>query len=287
VIFLKNWDDAQFILALARCSTIRAAGKSLNINHTTVSRRIRKIEKNLSTRLFEKTSSGYITTPSGQIMYEAAKKIEDLIVSVEKQINGADMELAGDVYISIPDIFDTWVCEHFSKVFVSYPKLTIHLKSEIKNVDLAKREADIALRITQYPPEDMIGKKIATIPIAVYANSSFEVDPTKPLSSYPWVRWDSKFRDSQVEKWTESASVGAPSVTRVNTYKSLSMMIKSGYGIGCLSPWFADYEPNLKKVSSIIEEASMDVWILTHPDLRGVKRIQKCKDVIISIFDDI
>lgn len=284
---MKNWDDAQFILALARCGTIRGAGKSLNINHTTVSRRIRKIEKNLSTRLFEKTSSGYIKTPSGEIMHEAAKKIEDLIISSEKQINGADMELTGDVYISIPDIFDTWVCEQFSKVFASYPKLTIHLDSEIDNVDLAKREADIALRITQYPPEDMIGKKIAEIPIAVYANSSFEVDPSKPLSSYPWVRWDSKYSDSQVEKWTESASIGAPSVTRVNTYKSLSMMIKNGYGIGCLSPWFADCEPNLKQVSSIIEEASMDIWILTHPDLRGVKRIQKCKDSIIDIFDNI
>lgn len=281
---MTNWDDARFVLALAREGTIRGAAKSLSVNHTTVSRRIATLEEHLSARLFEQTPSGYVMTASGRIISQAAEGMENLLLSSQKQIEGADTELSGEVHIHIPDIFDEWVCERLAQFSQQHPKLQIHLSSETAVADLAKREADIALRFTNTPPLDMVGQKVWELPVAVYASSDCEIDPSK-LSSYPWVRWAPAYGQSSVEQWTDKISNGTPTVTRVTTYKTLTCMIKNSAGIGCLTPWFAEDDSKLQRITPILKEVTMDVWVLIHPDLRGVKRIKALKDLLIELFD--
>jgi len=282
---MANWDDVRFVLALAREGSIRGAAKSLAVNHTTVSRRIAALEKQLSARLFEQTPGGYVMTASGRIISQAAEGMEDLLLGSQQRIEGSDTELSGDVYIHIPDIFDDWVCERLARFSQQHPLLSIHLSSETAVADLARREADIALRFTDSPPQDMVGRKVWQLPVAVYASVDCEFDSSKSLALYPWVRWAPAFGQSEVERWTDKASAGAPTVTRVTTYKTLTSLIQNGAGIGCLSPWFAEDNPELKRITSILEEVTMDVWVLIHPDLRGVKRIKALKDLLVELFD--
>ncbi len=282
---MANWDDARFVLALARAGSIRGAAKSLAVNHTTVSRRIASLENQLSARLFEHTSSGYVLTASGKIISQAAEGMEDLLIGSQKRIEGADTELTGDVHIHIPDIFDEWVCERLAEFSQQHPKLKIHLSSETSVANLAKREADIALRFTESPPQDMVGQKMCELPVAVYASTDRDIDSSNSLSSYPWVRWASAFGQSSVEEWTDKASAGSPSMIRVTTYKTLTCLIRNNAGIGCLCPWFAERDPKLQRITPVIEEIKMDVWVLIHPDLRGVKRIKSLKDLLIELFD--
>ena len=290
---MANWDDAQYVLALSRVGTIRAAAKSLGVNHTTVSRRISALEKQLSARLFELTPSGYVMTVSGRIICKAAEEMEDLLLGSHRRIEGADKELTGEVHIHMPDIFDDWVCERIAPFLQQHPKLKIQLSSEIATANLAKREADIALRFTDSPPLDMVGQKVCRLPVAVYASKDFDIESlagidssNEPLSSYPWVRWASDYSDSSVERWTSKVSDKASVVGRVTTYKTLTNLIRNGAGIGCLSPWFAEHDSNLKRITPVIEEAGMDVWVLIHPDLRGVRRIKALKDLLVGIFDE-
>jgi len=283
---MTNWDDARFVLALARMRTIRAAAKSLCVNHTTVSRRITAMETQLSARLFEQTSTGYVLTASGRIIVQAAEGMEDLLHGSQQQIEGADTELTGNVHVHIPDIFNDWVCSQLAPFSAQHPNLSIHLSSETAVANLAKREADIALRFTDSPPENMVGQRVCKMPVALYKNIDFKFDPSEDLASYPWVRWSDVFSGSRVEKWTEKKSKGTQNVTRASTYGTLTSLIKHGAGIGLLSPWFAENEPKLERLSPIVDELLMDVWVLIHPDLRGVKRIKSIKDLLIKLFED-
>ena len=282
---MADWDDARFVLALSRTGTIRAAALSLSVNHTTVSRRIATMEEKLSARLFEQTPSGYVLTASGQTIVKAAERMEELFLGSQKRIEGSDSELSGDVHIHIPDIFDEWVCELLAPFSQTQPNLRIHLSSQTAVADLARREADIALRFTNSPPQDMVGRKVWELPVAVYASTDFEFDPKRKLSYYPWVRWADDFKQSPVEIWTDKTSEQTKNVTRVSTYRTLSSLISHGAGIGCLSPWFAENDPNLKRISPVIESIVMDVWVLIHPDLRGVRRIKEIKDLLTELFD--
>lgn len=287
---MTNWDDARIALALSRAGTIRAAAKNLGVNHATVSRRIAALEKQLSARLFELTPSGYVMTVSGQVICKAAEEVEDLLLGSHRRIEGADADLGGEVHIHIPDIFDDWVCERLAPFLQQHSKLNITLSSEVSVADLARREADIALRFTSTPPLDMIGKKVSQLPIALYANHSMEIDEIAsvdefPLPGFPWVRWTSRFSESPLEQWTDKACIDATTVTRVVTYKTLTNMIRHGAGIGFLSPWFAKNDPELRCISPILKEMSMDLWILIHPDLRGVRRINALKNLLVEIFE--
>ena len=292
---MANWDDAQYVLALARAGTIRAAAKSLGVNHTTVSRRISTLEKQLSAHLFELTPAGYVTTVSGKIICKAAEQMEDLLLGSHRRIEGADKELTGEVHIHMPDIFDDWVCDRIAPFLQQNPKLKIQLSSEIAIANLAKREADIALRFTDSPPLDMVGKKVCRLPVAVYASKDFDIDEFESLAdtelsneclaAYPWIRWAPDYTNSSVEHWTSNVIGKTSALVRVTTYKTLTNLIRKGVGIGCLSPWFADDDPNLKRITPVIQEAGMDVWVLIHPDLRGVRRIKALKDLLVGIFE--
>jgi len=281
---MPNWDDAQFALALSRSGTIRGAAKSLGVNHATVSRRINALEKRLSARLFEQTPSGYVMTESGRIITQAAEKMEDSLLGSLRKIEGADTELSGEVHMHIPDIFTEWVCEQLASFSIEHPKLRIRLTTDTSVADIAKREADIALRFSNYPPEDLVGQKVCKLPVALYASSSWVIDPTRSIATYPWIRWAKMFRETSVEQWAEKASEGATPIMSVTTYQTLTSLIRNGVGIGCLSPWFADGDSKLKKLTEVIEEIELDVWVLIHPDLRGVRRIKVLKDLLIDLF---
>jgi len=282
---MANWDDARFVLALSRNGSIRNAAKALDVNHTTVARRVTALEKRLSARLFEKTPSGYVLTASGRVICTAAEEMESILLSSERRVEGADAELSGDVHIHIPDIFDEWICESLALFSRQHPKLNLLITNTISVANLAKRETDIALRFSQSPPNDMVGRKLCTLPVAVYAGIDFEIDPTIALAEHPWIRWDKPYSNTPPEQVAEKMSQKSSTTLYVTTYHSITNLIRNGAGIGVLSPWFADKDPRLKRISPDMEEGAMDVWMLIHPDLRGVKRIKAITDMLITLFE--
>ena len=283
---MADWDDVRFVLALARNGSIRKASITLGVNHTTVSRRISSLEKRLSAKLFEKTPAGYKLTASGEIISSAAEQMEKLLISSERRIEGADTLLVGEVHIHIPDIFEQWVNKKLSKLLKANPRLSLHVSASLNVADLARREADVALRFSQSPPDDMVGRKICTFPVAIYAGIEFEYEPSNSLSDYPWVRWPTTFVNTPPEQAVEKLAGKLTQAVYANTYYSHTELIRNGAGIGMLSTWFADIDSRLKRISPDIIEGAMDLWILTHPDLRGVRRVKAVTDALREIFEE-
>jgi len=213
-----------------------------------------------------------------------AEGVEDLLKGSERRIEGSDVELSGEVHLHIPDFFDEWVCEKLAGFSQQHPKLNIHLTSVVTLADIAHREADIALRITQTPPDNMVGRKVWQLQAAIYASIDTIIDPTKDLALYPWIRWSPMFKHSPVGQAADTICENSSTPVRVTTYRSLTSLIRYGAGIGFLSPCFADKDPQLKRVSPIVEAATMDVRLLIHPDLRGVKRINAITDLLRDLL---
>jgi DNA-binding transcriptional LysR family regulator len=282
---MADWDDVRFVLALSRNGSIRKAAKALGVNHTTVARRISAFEKRLSARLVEKTPSAYVLTASGRIICSAAEEMESILTGAQRRVEGADTELSGDVHIHIPDIFDEWISEKLAAFSKQHPKLNLLITNTISRANLAQRETDIALRFSQSPPEDMVGRKVCSLPVALYTAIDFEIDPLIELASYPWVRWDKPYINTPPEQVAEKMSSLSSTTLHVTTYHSMTNLIRHGAGIGILSPWFADEDSRLKRISPNIDDGEMDVWMLIHPDLRGVKRIKAITDMLLDLFE--
>ena len=156
-----NWDDLRYFLALARTHTVSAAGRSLGVKHTTVARRIKALEQSLSCRLFDHLAQGYALNQAGENLYQRALVIEEQALAVNREVFGLDNQLRGTLnFTAAHDVASRLVIPHLGRFKRAYPELELQLFGSAGLMDLAAREADIALRLTASPPDYLVGKPL-------------------------------------------------------------------------------------------------------------------------------
>ena len=162
-----DWDDVRHFLALARLGSVRAAGASLGVSHSTVARRVEALECRLATRLFDRNRDGYQLTEAGQQMLPSAERVESELAALERGLTGQDDRLEGPVSVTCCDSYvSELLIEAFTPFCDAHPDIELHLVNDSRSFDLAKREADIAVRVLglgDQPPEYLIGRKLAPV----------------------------------------------------------------------------------------------------------------------------
>ncbi len=270
-----NWDDLKYFLAVARHGSVRAAATALDVNHATVSRRIRQFEDSLGERLFERTGTGYEKTQYAEEIYEEAMFLEERLNSVSRKIAGKNKQLKGDIRITLPEGF---AASLFINDFAEFGRLHKNIELEIldsaRTFNLANREADVAFRICKEPPEHLIGRKVANIHRACYYSAQHADDISDPdwENKANWISWSDKFRRpiGQIAR-------DYPKFTPRHKMMSVLMQTaacKAGMGVAILPCFFADSDPDLVRVPPYTSEAKYELWLLYHPDLRSSAKIQ-------------
>ncbi|MBL4874365.1 MAG: LysR family transcriptional regulator, partial [Rhodobacteraceae bacterium] len=169
-----NWDDARIFLAVAREGSFSKAAKRLGVQHSTVSRRIRELEKSLATPLVERTTSGFDLTDAGEEFNAAACKIEREILSIEGAIGGQSEDIAGELRVTaIANMASSVLMPVFARFSAAYPKIELRVQVTNNSVLLAERDADVAIRQTNTPLETLIGTRLTTIASAVYGSVEY------------------------------------------------------------------------------------------------------------------
>lgn len=159
-----NWDDLKFFLAVYRHGSIRSAAQYLDVNHATVSRRINSFEEALSQRLFERTPQGYVPTKIAEDIFGEASHLEESLSSVERKVVGKDKQLYGEIRVTLADVMvQNLFMEDFAAFAHQYPDIDLTIMDSARSFNLASREADVALRVSNHPPDHLIGRKLANI----------------------------------------------------------------------------------------------------------------------------
>ena len=144
---LRDWQDIQFFLAVARTGSFSKAARSLRTNQSTVGRRIQRLENSLGAKLFDRYSHGMRLTPAGEIMFAEAADMESSAAHIERHISGLDDELTGVVKISSTEGLATyWLAPRMVAFQREHPAILIDTVCKDRVVDLGMREADIAIR---------------------------------------------------------------------------------------------------------------------------------------------
>ena len=155
---LLEWNDLQLVLAICREGTLSGAARVLNVNHSTVFRRIGSIEKKIGVRLFERLATGYVMTEAGDVMLEAGENVENEILGLSRKLLGRDLYLKGNLRVAVPDaLLMKVLMPHLESFSQSYPEIQLELFISNNYQDLTKREADVAVRVTKSPPETAVG----------------------------------------------------------------------------------------------------------------------------------
>jgi DNA-binding transcriptional LysR family regulator len=269
---IESWDDLKYILAIHRHGGISAAARALNVNHSTVSRRLSNLEEKMDARLFDRLSSGLRTTQQGEQCVESALIIEQQLHSLDVNITAKDSQLAGPLKISAPQLIIQYHLADIIKAFMDeYPLIDLTLIATTDAINLFRREADISIRAMRDPEETLWGRKVISQNCTYYAHKDYLANLNDPqklecinfmwhgnevapevLTAYPQARVCAKFDDM-------IAVIGA---------------VQSQMGIARMPCFIGDAQPDFMRVPNIDKEPYHDIWILTHPDLKDVARIK-------------
>jgi len=271
-----EWNDLKIILAIGRAGTLSGASRILSSSHSTVFRRINAIEKKLNVRFFDRFAQGYVLTDAGETAMTTARQIDNEVHNLTLDLVGKDLRLQGTILVTAPEgVTLKLLSPAIAKFCKAHPEIHIDMIVTGEPLKLSRREADLAVRATSSPPDTTIGRYICRFPFGLYANKKFARRNKKnDFSNCNWVMTN----DSH--EWFSSSvrkKLGLPKGKTVFTSSSTMAVvnaIKEGMGISLLPCFLGDSETGLVRVMSLPEETTLELWLLTHPDLRNTARIK-------------
>jgi len=283
-IVIMNWDDLKIILAISRCGTMSGAASQLGVQHSTVSRRIKAFEKQLGANLLRRNKGTYELTKAGIKIRDAALKVEREIISVDGALLNKDDPLAGTLRITtINSLASTILMPMFSAFSRAHPQIDLHIIVSNSTASLANREADVAIRLSNDPPESLIGKRVVTVSSTVYGNSDYLKEHQENKEELQWLGVTCcGFHKT----WTkESCDITTHQFNCDDALLTLAALRES-LGVSYLPCCIGDTEPTLRRVCEPDQKFDLGLWVLIHTESKHNARVLAFRDYIINALEE-
>lgn len=263
------------LLALVRGGNLAAAAQLAGVDGSTVFRTVQRAEKALGQRLFERSRSGYQPTELGQRLAHHAERIEAELEAARAEARLDAGAVSGVVRIATADTLLKGLLMPVLKfLHEAHPGLRLDVTARNELANLTQREADIALRTTAKPPPHVIGRELGTVRNAVFAprptgRRARSVD----LGTAPWISVDDAMPDHPSVRWRRKRYPRAEPVLCVNSVQSVFDAVVAGLGVGLVPVFLARGRSDVQQVSDPVPECDVQLWLLTHPESRHLRRI--------------
>ncbi|EDP61671.1 transcriptional regulator, LysR family protein [alpha proteobacterium BAL199] len=278
-----NWDDLRFFLAIYRSGTLRGAARELGVNHATVTRRLSTLEAALGARVFDRRPDGLAPSQAGEDLLEAAERVEGELVAMHRRIVGRDDSPRGVVRLSVPPaMLQSFLARELVAFARLHPGIELDVDASHSYSDLARREAEVAVRMADEVTEDLVGLRVIRYRKAIYASPAYvaTADGGKNLDPdvHSWIGW--------------GAGLPYPSWPRDTPFPNLPVRHRlfsnilqlqaatEGLGLALLPCFLGDEQPGVVRVPGTGTLDGKSIWVLYHHDLRKTARIRTLIDFI-------
>ena len=286
-----DWNDLRYFLAVARTGSTIAAAKDLGVNQSTVQRRLAVLEEATGRKLVERLPSGYRLTSFGEELRPHAEAVETAIACFERKIASADTTPTGTMRLTCSEGMAYRFIPRMLDVFhARYPGLHVDLIIADRYFDLAKGEADIALRAGDSKDSALISRKLSDTPWALYASRSYvgrhgRIEQLEDIDRHAVILFDGYLETLPASKVLRTSAPNAVVTARSNSVIGMLLTVKSGVGIGPLPVQIGDMEEDLVRVLDPLPETMSSIYLLVHPDLRNTPRVRALFDFIVAEMD--
>jgi DNA-binding transcriptional LysR family regulator len=281
-----NWDDLCVVLAVSREGTLSGAARRLGVTHSTVFRRLGTMEEQIGARLFERFRDGYVPTPAGETAAQAAARVEDEVLTLERNLSGQDLRPSGVVRITTTDTLGTILMRHLPAMRAVHPEIRVEIAISNAMANLTRREAEIAIRPTSGPPDILVGRRVADIAHAIYGSRAYvSKHKDKDISVHEWIALDDALASTVIGRWIHQNLRAANITCRVDALPALRDAALAGLGLALLPCYLGDPTPELHRLTpKTMKEPRSALWLLTHEDLRRTARIRATLDFLSKAF---
>ena len=283
-----DWNDLRHFLAVARSGSTLAASRSLRVSQATVSRRVTVLEQALGTPLFVRSASGYELTTRGRAALPAAEAIEAAVFAFDEGVKAESRRLSGEVRLTtVESAANAWVIPALKRLHASHPDIAVEIVTSDSNLDLARGEADVAIRFGARPTQEtLIARHLTDLEECIYATRELAVELGRPvdyadLARYPLVG-NSGSRIGFGNEWIVANVPGARIVQRANTLSAIISSVRAGMGAAILPSLIGDDLNGLVRLTPPIPELSTACWLVTTDAARRQPHIRAVIDCVVA-----
>ena len=284
-----DWNDLKFFLAVAREGSTLAAARSLGVNQSTVQRRLADLETQLGQRLVERLPSGYRLTELGDAVLPYAEGVAAQAEVFAQAVRDLGRAAIGIIRLTCPEpiAFRLTQSGILDRFHAAHPNLKVEFVLSDQYVDLAKGEADVALRSGDTEDSVLVGRKIADSLWAIYASRQYVERHGAPvtiadLARHPLIAFEESMAKHRTVSWFKEVAPDATYAARNTSVLGLIYAAKAGVGVAPLPMSLGDAEPDLIRVIGPVPELTRAWRILTHPDHRHTTRIEAFFDFVLK-----
>jgi DNA-binding transcriptional LysR family regulator len=275
-----DWNNLRSFLAIARSGRLTVAATRLQLDHTTLSRRLAALEQALKTKLFDRSPSGYTLTEQGQRLLPLAEQMESLAIGAADAVGGSAECVEGTVRIGSPEGFGSYfLAPRVGRLIDAYPRLNLQLVAASAVFSLANRDADIAIAVSRPPAGRLVASKLTDYDLALYAAPAYLAanPPIETPSDLPCHRFVSYIGDllhfPELDVLQHVAPEGATALESSNLVAQLRAT-RGGAGLCVLPAFLGEQEPDLVRVLPERIKLSRSLWLIVHQDLNALARIK-------------
>jgi DNA-binding transcriptional LysR family regulator len=284
-----QWDDIRFFLAVARAGSLSAAARTLGVGHVTVGRRIGLLEKQLGVTLLNRNPDGFVTTAAGEAILRQCAAMESAAADLERIAAGRDALLKGSVRVTTTEALGyRLVAPAIAALRKPHPELRIDLVTGVRSLDIARREADLAIRFARPSASDLICRKLGDVAFSLYASKRYLASKGVPKQGQGLADFD-LITFSGAPTAMSPFFMGEPlegariALCCDNPFIQLRAAASQG-GIAEAVCFLGDAAPDLVRVWPDRAPARRAVWLIMHQDMRRSARVRAVANAITETF---
>jgi DNA-binding transcriptional LysR family regulator len=222
-------------------------------------------------------------------MLAPAQRVEQAVLAFEQQLESSEREAVGVIRVTCPEplVYRITQSSLLDRFHERHPGLRVEFVMSDKYLDLAKGEADVALRSGDTEDGELVGRKIGDSLWAVYASRKYierhgQPERVEDLERHALVGLDEPMSGHRAAQWLRRVAPNAKLVARNNSVLGLVYSAKSGVGLAPLPTALGDAEPDLVRVLGPITELTRIWRVLTTPELRRTPRVSALFDFMVE-----
>jgi DNA-binding transcriptional LysR family regulator len=289
-----DWDKLKVFHAAAEAGSFTHAGEQLGLSQSAVSRQVSALEQELNVPVFHRHARGLILTEQGDLLYRTAHDVFMKLEAARTKLTDSREKPNGELRVNTTaGIGVHWLTPRLGEFFDLYPDIRINLITSDEELDLAMREADVAIRLRQPVQPDLIQRKLFSMHFHAYASPEYLKRSGTPRSLQDLdnhriiVLGGNAPNYLQDVHWlTKVARDGkAPRVPRfvINSVLGLLRACQCGLGIAMLPDYLVEEDGGLVQLFGDIDSFAFEAYFVYPEELKSVARIQVFRDFLVAI----
>ena len=279
-----DWNDVHHFVTLVEQETLTAASEVLDVQHSTVSRRIMQLEASLGLRLFDRIGKRYLLTEDGERLYMQARELSKNI-AVFQRLAREQREAVTEVAISMPPVVLRWLLSpHLSAFYAQHPSIRLLLQSSAQLSNLHERQADIALRLLRPEANDLVVRRLRPLRFGFYADASY----LHRNARADW-RFLTLSTQNPLSHWAQDIIGNQPITLACNDFEVIKQSTAAGLGIGFLPQDSMQPQDSLLPIAirgEIPEIHEETLYLVMHEDVRRSQKVRAVADFLVEVLTD-